>query len=291
MMYSRQFGRPINEIAGQFNQIQSAIAGAERVFTMMDMPEEEDNGTRVNDPQSIRGEIVFDHVSFSYKPESPVLINFSLHVKPGSKVTLVGETGSGKTTVINLLTRFYEPNEGRILLDGTDIRELSKPSLRGCMAIVLQDIHLFSGTVAENIAFGTRNPLRDRIIAAAKLANADRFIDRLPLGYETQINQTDTALSQGQCQLLAIARAALADPAVLILDEATSNVDTRTELNIQQAMVCLMKGRTSLIIAHRLSTIRDADCILVLDNGHIVESGTHNELLALNGAYAKLCNR
>ncbi len=291
MMYSRQFGRPVNELASQFNQIQSAIAGAERVFTMLDMPEEDDAGTLEIDRQSVKGEIIFDDVSFGYDEQTTVLRNFSLRVKPGSKIALVGETGSGKTTVINLLTRFYETTQGAILLDGTDTRQITKKSLRGCMAVVLQDTHLFSGTVAENISFGNKHATREQIVAAAKLANADLFIDRLPEQYDTKINQTDTALSQGQCQLLSIARAALSDPAVLILDEATSNVDTRTELHIQQAMIRLMKGRTSIIIAHRLSTIRDADCILVLADGRIIESGSHAELLAQNGAYTALCRR
>lgn len=291
MMYSRQFGRPVNELASQFNMIQSAIAGAERVFAMLDMTPEPDVGTRVIDRAEVRGEIRFEHVKFGYRPDTPVLHDFSLHVKPGQKIALVGETGSGKTTIINLLTRFYEPDEGRILLDGIDLREITKKSLRSCMAVVLQDTHLFSGTVADNISFGAPDAFRERIVAAAQLANADTFIDRLPDGYDTRINQADTALSQGQCQLLAIARAALADPAVLILDEATSNVDTRTEMHIQQAMVRLMKGRTSIIIAHRLSTIRDADVILVLDKGRLVESGAHAELLARNGAYAGLCRR
>lgn len=288
MMYARQFGRPINQLASQFNQIQSAIAGAERVFTMLDMPIEEDEGTVILQRDAIRGEITFEDISFGYTSETPVLRNVSLTVKPGSKIALVGETGSGKTTVINLLTRFYDPSHGRILLDSVDIRHITKRSLRGCMAVVLQDTHLFSGTVAENISFGTPDASREAIIAAAELANADLFIDRLPQGYDTPINQADTALSQGQCQLLAIARAALSNPAVLILDEATSNVDTRTELHIQQAMIRLMKGRTSLIIAHRLSTIRDADHILVLAGGQIIESGTHDALLAQDNAYATL---
>ena len=291
MMYSRQFGRPVNELASQFNMIQSAIAGAERVFTMLDMPPEPDTGTLAVERAEVRGEIRFDHVKFGYLPDTPVLHDFSLHVKPGQKIALVGETGSGKTTIINLLTRFYEPDAGRILLDGVDLREITKRSLRSCMAVVLQDTHLFSGTVTENISFGAPGASRERIAAAAQLANAAPFIERLPDGYDTRLNQADTALSQGQCQLLAIARAALADPAVLILDEATSNVDTRTEMHIQQAMVRLMKGRTSLIIAHRLSTIRDADVILVLDGGRLVESGSHAELIARDGAYAALCRR
>ena len=291
MMYSRQFGRPVNELASQFNMIQSAIAGAERVFTMLDMPPEPDTGTLAVERAEVRGEIRFEHVKFGYLPDTPVLHDFSLHVKPGQKIALVGETGSGKTTIINLLTRFYEPDAGRILLDGVDLREITKRSLRSCMAVVLQDTHLFSGTVTENISFGAPGASRERVVAAAQLANAAPFIERLPDGYDTRLNQADTALSQGQCQLLAIARAALADPAVLILDEATSNVDTRTEMHIQQAMVRLMKGRTSLIIAHRLSTIRDADVILVLDDGRLVESGSHAELIARDGAYAALCRR
>jgi len=225
------------------------------------------------------------------QPPAHAVDGVTFALETGGSLAIVGDTGSGKTTIINLLTRFYEPDEGRILLDGIDLREITKRSLRSCMAVVLQDTHLFSGTVTQNISFGAPGASRERVVAAAQLANAAPFIERLPDGYDTRLNQADTALSQGQCQLLAIARAALADPAVLILDEATSNVDTRTEMHIQQAMVRLMKGRTSLIIAHRLSTIRDADVILVLDNGRLVESGSHAELIARYGAYAALCRR
>lgn len=291
MMYSRQFGRPVNELAMQFNMIQSAIAGAERVFTMLDMPPEEDAGKRHLSRPETRGQIIFDNVSFGYNPETTVLRNFSLHVAPGTKVALVGETGSGKTTVVSLLTRFYEIQEGRITIDGIDVRDIAKKNLRKNMAVVLQDTHLFTGTVADNISFGNPDATREQIIAAAKLANADLFIDRLPEGYDTKINQADTALSRGQCQLLSIARAALSDPAILILDEATSNVDTRTEMHIQQAMLRLMRGRTSIVIAHRLSTIRDADTILVMHKGEILESGNHEDLLAKDGYYAALCHR
>lgn len=290
-IYTKQFGRPINELAMQFNQIQSAIAGAERVFSILDMPKETDEGKIILETAGTKGGIVFENVSFAYTPGTWVLKDFSLEVKPHTKVALVGETGSGKTTVVNLLTRFYETTQGRILLDGVDIREISKPSLRSCMAMVPQDTHLFSGTVAENIAFGTKGATREQIVAAAKLAYADIFIERLPQGYDTFINQTDTALSQGQCQLLAIARAALADPAILILDEATSSVDTRTEVHIRKAMLRLMHGRTSIVVAHRLSTIRDANMILVMDNGRIAESGNHEQLIARDGIYAALCRR
>ena len=286
MGYARQFGRPVNQLANQFNQIQSAIAGAERVFAMLDMPEEDDAGTRVAQRGEIRGAIEFDNVSFGYEPDRTVLDNFTLCVAPGAKIALVGETGSGKTTVINLLSRFYEPASGRILVDGADVREFTKKSLRSCMAVVLQDTRLFGGTIAQNIAFGKPDATREEIAAAARLANADHFIERLPESYDTPISQNETQLSQGQRQLLAIARAALSDPAILILDEATSNVDTRTELHIQQAMQRLMRNRTSIIIAHRVSTIRDADRILVMRDGRIAESGTHAELMCAGGIYA-----
>ena len=286
MMYARQFGWPVNHLANQFNQIQSAIAGAERVFAVFDMQAEADDGTLEARRAEIKGAIEFDAVTFGYDPARPVLKDFTLRVAPGAKIALVGETGSGKTTVINLLSRFYEPDAGRILVDGIDIRRHTKTSLRACMAVVLQDTRLFSGTIAENIAFGRPDATRDEIAAAARLANADHFIDRFPDAYDTRISQSETQLSQGQRQLIAIARAALSDPAILILDEATSNVDTRTELHIQQAMQRLMRDRTSLIIAHRVSTIRDADRILVMRDGCIAESGSHAELMSLGGIYA-----
>jgi ATP-binding cassette subfamily B protein len=238
--------------------------------------------------QAMRGELVFKNVTFGYIPGQTVLKNFNAIFSPGKKIALVGETGCGKTTIISLISRFYEINEGSIELDGIDIRQIPHKALRSRMAVVLQDTHLFSGTIRENIAFGNSDATEEEIIAAAKLAFADNFIDRLPNKYDTHINQADTALSQGQCQLLAIARAALADPSILILDEATSYVDTRTEKHIQEAMLRLMQNRTSIIIAHRLSTIRNADTILVLDKGQIVEQGTHSELMALNGRYAQM---
>ena len=289
LLYSRNFGRPVNELAQQFNEIQSAIAGAERVFRVLGEAPEEDRGKAPFDPGAVRGEIEFRDVSFAYEPGKPVIRGFSTRIRPGERIALVGETGSGKTTLVALLSRFFEIDEGAILLDGRDIRDIPKRALRSCMAVVLQDTHLFSGTIRENIAFGRPDASDDEVRAAARLANADLFIKRLPEGYATRINQAGTALSQGQCQLLAIARAALADPRILILDEATSCVDTRTELHIQQAMTRLMSGRTCLIIAHRLSTIRDADRILVLDGGQLVESGPHDELVAAGGRYAALC--
>lgn len=288
-LFSRNFGRPVNMLANQFNEIQSAIAGAERVFRLLDTPKElpPENPVEFN-TQAMRGELVFKNVTFGYIPGQTVLKNFNAIFSPGKKIALVGETGCGKTTIISLISRFYEINEGSIELDGIDIRQIPHKALRSRMAVVLQDTHLFSGTIRENIAFGNSDATEEEIIAAAKLAFADNFIDRLPNKYDTHINQADTALSQGQCQLLAIARAALADPSILILDEATSYVDTRTEKHIQEAMLRLMQNRTSIIIAHRLSTIRNADTILVLDKGQIVEQGTHSELMSLNGRYAQM---
>lgn len=284
--YTRQFGRPLNDMANLFNMIQSAVAGAERVFAILDETPEIDAPADL--PVQLRGEVVLDDVSFAYVEGVPVLKHASLHVQPGQLVALVGPTGAGKTTIVNLLTRFYELESGRITLDGHDIRDIRKETLRRQLGIVLQDTFLFTGTVRENIRYGRLDASDDEIIAAAKLANADQFIHRLPHGYDTMLSERGGNLSQGQRQLLAIARAILADPCILILDEATSNVDTRTEQHIQEAMRRLMAGRTSFVIAHRLSTIRHADQILVIRDGEIIERGTHTGLLAQQGFYHQL---
>ena len=288
LQYSKQFTRPINEIANQYAQILTAIAGAERVFEIMETEPEIDEGKNPITVDEIRGDITFDNMDFSYIKGEPVLKGFTLDVRQGQKIALVGATGSGKTTVVNLLTRFYEIDSGKITIDGIDIRDIPKKTLRDAIAIVLQDTVLFSDTISGNIRYGNLNATDEEIREAARTANADIFIERLPESYDTFITGTGTDLSQGQCQLLAIARAVLADPKILILDEATSSVDTRTEMNIQSAMVALMKNRTSLIIAHRLSTIRDADKIVVLDAGRVAEIGSHEELLAKKGAYYRL---
>lgn len=285
LIYAKQFSRPINEIANQFAQIQTALAGAERVFSVMDEKAEVDEGNAAAD---FGGDIKFENINFSYKDGEPVLKNFTLDVKAGQKIALVGATGSGKTTVVNLLTRFYDAGSGRILIDGVDICDIKKDDLRKAIAIVLQDTVLFSDSVASNISYGSRGVGRDRIQRAAQTANADIFIERLTDGYDTVLAESGSNLSQGQRQLLSIARAVLKNPRILILDEATSSVDTRTEMHIQQAMIALMENRTSLIIAHRLSTIRDADLIVVLDHGRIAETGSHEELLKKQGSYYSL---
>lgn len=288
ILYSKQFSRPINEIANQYAQIQTAIAGAERVFEIMNAEIEDDSGELEFHADDVKGNISFKDIKFSYVPEKPVLKNFSLEVNQGEKIAIVGATGSGKTTVVNLLTRFYDIDSGSITIDGIDISKVSKSELRKSIAIVLQDTVLFNGTIAQNIRYGKLDATNEEIAKAAESANADVFIERLPDGYETELAESGGNLSQGQCQLLSIARAVLKDPKILVLDEATSSVDTRTEMHIQSAMVALMKNRTSLIIAHRLSTIRDADKIIVVDNGQVIESGSHEELLAQHGAYYRL---
>ncbi len=290
ILYSKQFSRPINEIANQYAQIQTAIAGGERIFSVMDEASEQ-RDDEYNDefaPESVCGDISFKDIRFSYVPDKPVLKGFNLDIKRGQKIAIVGATGSGKTTVVNLLTRFYEIDSGEIKIDGVNIKKIPKNKLRETIGIVLQDTVLFSDTIRSNIAYAKPQAELSQIENAARTAHADRFINRLPDGYDTILSESGSNLSQGQRQLLAIARAVLADPKILILDEATSSVDTRTEMHIQSAMVALMKNRTSLIIAHRLSTIIDADKIIVIDDGRVVEQGSHEELLEQKGCYYNL---
>lgn len=288
LIYANLFAKPFNEITSVIAQIQAAVASAERVFAIYDLEEEKPDkkGQVANKP--VQGEIVFDKVSFSYNPERPLIKNFSLQVPRGSKIAIVGPTGAGKTTLVNLLMRFYELDSGSIFLDGINISNMTRDELRRNFGMVLQDTWLFAGTVRDNIAYGKPEATDEEIIAAAKAADAHSFIKRLPEGYHTLINATGDNLSQGQKQLLTIARVMLLDPPILILDEATSSIDTRTEIRIQKAFLKMIKGRTSFVIAHRLSTVKEADLILVLDNGNIVERGTHEQLLKINGSYAKL---
>jgi len=285
LSYSRQFSRPLNDLANIFNTLQSAIAGAERVFEILDEKDEQKDVEGAIKLVNPKGKVVFEAVNFGYRKDVNVLNNVNFLANEGSTIALVGPTGAGKTTIVNLLTRFYDVTGGKILIDGRDIKEYTRESLRKCFGIVLQDTYLFSGTIKENIKYGRLEATDEEAIEAAIMANADVFIRRLPKGYDTVLSESGNNLSQGQRQLLAIARAILSDPSILILDEATSNVDTRTELNIQEAMLKLMKGRTSFIIAHRLSTIRDADTIMVIDDGQIVEKGSHDELIKERGVY------
>ena len=288
LQYSKKFSHPINMIANQYSTILTALAGAERIFQILDSEPEIDEGKEKVDISALRGDIEFKDIDFSYAPGEKVLKNLNLTVKAGQKVAIVGATGSGKTTIVNLLTRFYEPDSGSITVDGVDITTIPKSDLRRAIAIVLQDTVLFSDTIEKNIKYGREDSTDEDMKRAAHTSYADFFIDRLPEGYATELAESGSNLSQGQRQLISISRAVLADPRILILDEATSSVDTRTEMHIQQAMIALMKNRTSLVIAHRLSTIRDADMIVVLNHGRIVETGSHEELLALGGEYHKL---
>lgn len=286
--YSRQFSRPINEISMQVNTIFSALAGAERVFKVMDeKPEEEDSADAIP-MEEIKGEVIMDHVTFGYNPNKVILKNIDLYAHAGQKVAFVGSTGAGKTTITNLLNRFYDIQEGSITIDGRDIKDYERKSLRGHIAMVLQDTHLFTGTVRENIRYGRPDATDEEVEQAAKTASAHSFIMRLEDGYDTMLEGDGINLSQGQRQLLNIARAAVSKAPILVLDEATSSVDTRTEMHIDHGMERLMKDRTTFVIAHRLSTVRNADCIMVLEQGEIIERGTHKQLLDMKGRYYQL---
>ncbi len=287
LTYANQYTKPFNEVTGVLTQLNTGIAAAERVFEVLEWKDETPDKNRAP-LKNCRGRVTIEDVSFSYVPEKPLIRNFSLDVPSGCHVAIVGPTGCGKTTLINLLMRFYEVNEGRILLDGTDIRDLSRDALRRSYGMVLQDSWLFCGTIMENLRYGNENATDEEVIAAAKSAHAHSFIKRMPKGYDTEISEGGGNLSQGQKQLLCIARAMLTNPSVLILDEATSSIDTLTEIRVQKAFAKMMKGRTSFVVAHRLSTIKESDVILVMKDGNIIEQGSHEELLKKHGFYHTL---
>ncbi len=288
MSYSKQFAQPLNSVAGMFNTIQSALAGAERVFEILDYQEETSDCVDAMEMKESKGEVMFRDVTFSYDHQKEILSRVSFQVMPGEVIALVGETGAGKTTIVNLLTRFYDADQGEILIDNVPITKIRRHSLRKCFSVVLQDTSLFSGTIMDNIRYSNIIASDDEVIRAAKIAHAHDFIDKLPKGYKTLVSAATDNLSQGQRQLISIARALLCDSPILILDEATSSVDTRTEKAIQKALVSLMKNRTSFLIAHRLSTIRDADKIMVIGEGRILESGSHQHLMKLQGYYYEM---
>jgi len=288
IQYTRQFSQPLTQVASMANLLQSGVASAERVFALLDAQEQEPDPVDAVRPHAVEGRVEFDHVSFRYSPDVPLIEDLSLTAEPGQTIAIVGPTGAGKTTLVNLLMRFYELDGGQIRLDGVDIARITREDLREQFGMVLQDAWLFGGTIAENIAYGADHPTQERIIEAARATHVDRFVRTLPNGYDTVIDDEGANVSVGERQLITIARAFLAEPAILILDEATSSVDTRTEVLIQRAMNLLRQGRTSFVIAHRLSTIRDADLILVMESGQIVEQGWHDELLAAGGPYSRL---
>ena len=290
IQYVKNFTQPIQQIAQVINQVQSMAAASERVFEFLNEEEEDQTVEHPADVSAVTGTVDFDHVQFGYNPDQTIIKDFSAHVKPGQKIAIVGPTGAGKTTMVKLLMRFYDVNSGSIKLDGHDVRDFNRRELRDAFGMVLQDTWLFKGTIMENIRYGRLEATDEEVIAAAKAAHADHFIKTLPGGYQMELNEDASNVSQGQKQLLTIARAILADNKILILDEATSSVDTRTEVTIQKAMDNLMKGRTSFVIAHRLSTIRDADLILVMKDGDIIEQGNHDELMKKGGFYANLYN-
>ena len=290
IQYSRQFTLPLTQLASMMNVLQSGVASAERVFELLDADEQSPDLPSRPPARRSRGRVEFEHVSFSYDPDKPLISDLSLVAEPGQTVAIVGPTGAGKTTLVNLIMRFYELDGGRIPLDGHDIAAMPRAELRSNIGMVLQDTWLFGGTIRDNIRYGNLDATDEQILEAARATYVDRFVHSLPDGYDTLIDDEGSNVSAGEKQLLTIARAFLADPAILILDEATSSVDTRTEVLIQEAMAALRSNRTSFVIAHRLSTIRDADTILVMDNGQIVEQGDHEALLAAGGAYANLYN-
>ena len=290
VLYSRKFSGPINEAANVLNEFQSAIAAAERVFRIIDEPKEPVDKPDAVSLSNVEGKVDFDNVDFSYTPEVPLIENLNLHINPGESIAIVGPTGAGKTTLVNLIMRFYEITGGQLLIDSKPIDSYNRASMRKSIGMVLQDTWLFNGTIADNIAYGRPEATREEIIEAAKEAHAHHFIELLPQGYDTILNEEASNISQGQRQLITIARAILSNPRIMILDEATSSVDTRTEKALQDAMNNIMKERTSFVIAHRLSTIKNAKIIIVMNHGHIVEQGNHKELLEKGGFYADLYN-